>query len=220
MTTTLKGFGHDAFRVVMVHICHLYKDGKEIKFSKRTGDMPSLRELIEDAGVDPSRITFAMRKTNSPFNVDIDVLKSQTMDNPFWYVGYAHARVCNINKRGVEKGLIAASDLEDLVWQGPFDPAALGDREVLLLRHVRQFRKVLERAARDFDPTLFCEYLRLLSTEFQSYYTAGKKDPVLCDDERIRRARLATCAAVQIAIRNGLRLLGAQAPERLASQEE
>ncbi len=223
MTTTLKAFGHEGFKVLIVQICHLFKDGREIKFSKRTGNMPSLKELVEDAGVDPSRITFAMRKTDSPFNVDIDVLKSTSMDNPFWYVGYAHARISSIVRKGIETGQIPAGDVKETTWQGSFDPAALGERELLLLRHVRQFRRVLERAARDYDPTHFCEYLRLLSTEFQSYYTAGNNDPtkrVLVEDETVRRARLATCAAVQIAIRNGLRLLGAQAPERLASQEE
>ena len=222
MTTTLKAFGHEGFRVLIVQICHLTRGGQEVKFSKRTGNMPSLRELIEEAGVDPTRMTFAMRKTNSHFNVDIDVLKSQTMDNPYWYVGYAHARISNIVRKGLETGLIAAVDVKGTVWHGAFDPASLGDREILLLRHVRGFRRVVERAARDLDPVLLCEYLKLLSTEFQSFYTAGNNDPtkrVLVEDEAVRRARLATCAAVQIAIRNGLRLLGCEAPERLASHE-
>jgi arginyl-tRNA synthetase len=222
MTTALKALGHAAFRVLIVQICHLFRGKEEVKFSKRTGNIYTLRELIDEVGVDAARYLFAMRRTDSPFDFDIEVLKSTSMDNPVWYVGYAHARICSIGKKGVAEGRITESDLPNRVWSGDFDESALSDAEILLLRHVRQFHRAVERAARDLDPSVICAYLYGLSTAFQSYYQTGSKDEtkrVLCVDEPTRRARLAACAAVQITIRNGLKLLGVVAPERLSSAE-
>jgi len=206
------------FEVLIIQYCRLLKGGQEVKMGKRAGNIVTLRELMEEVGVDAARWFLTMRKTNSPMDFDLDVAVKQTLDNPVYYAQYAHARVCSICAKGIEKGLVQAADLRDGVWAGDFDAEALGGDEIVLLRHARSFPRTVERAATSLDPAILCDYLRTLSGAFQSYYQK-RENVVLAEDDRVRRARLATCAAVQLTLRNGFRLLGVAAPERLSKLE-
>jgi arginyl-tRNA synthetase len=207
-----------AFEVLLIQHCRLLEGGVEVKMSKRAASYVTLRELMEEVGVDATRFFFAMRKPSSHLDFDLDVAKKQNKDNPYYYAGYAHARVSNINVKGVEEKKVDPADLKDGVWRGAYDPAKLGPDEIALLKVARQFRRRVEIAARDLDPAAVAEYLRELSGAYQAYYELGNRDSakrVLSDDEPVRRARLAVSAAVQQVLRNGFRLLGLSAPDRM-----
>ncbi len=207
-----------AFEVLLIQHCRLFEGGEERKMSKRAASYVSLRELMEEVGVDATRFFFVMRKPSSKLDFDLDVAKKQSKDNPVYYAQYAHARICSINRKGVEKGLVRAEDLKDGLWRGAYEPGRMGPEEVALLKVARQFRRRLEIAARDLDPSVLAEYLRDLSGAYQSYYQRGDDDEskrVLVEVEPVRRTRLAVSAAVQQVLRNGFRLLGLSAPESM-----
>jgi arginyl-tRNA synthetase len=215
MTIALKmlGLPHDRFKVLIVQHCRLLKDGQEVKMGKRLASYVTLRELMDEVGVDATRWFFAMRKTDSPLDFDMTLAVKQSADNPVYYVQYAHARIASVLRKGGVEGPYA----------GPFEAAALGPDEILLVRHVRALQRAVERAARDLDPSTICTYAHGLASEYQHYQTAGKKDlskRILADDPALRRARLATVSAVKIALKNALRLVGVEAPERMVREDE
>ncbi|HEU4338857.1 MAG TPA: arginine--tRNA ligase [Planctomycetota bacterium] len=215
MKTALKmlGLPHENFDVLIVQYCRLLKDGQEVKMGKRLASYVTLRELLEEVGVDATRWFFAMRKTDSPLDFDMTLAVKQSAENPVYYVQYAHARIASVLRKGRERGL----------YLGPFDASALGPEEILLVRHVRGLQRAVERAARDLDPSTICTYAHGLASAYQHYQTAGKNDPakrILIDDERLRRARLATISAVKVALQNALGLVGVEAPDRMHRDEE
>jgi arginyl-tRNA synthetase len=207
-----------AFEVLVIQHCKLLKDGVEQKMGKRAGHYITLQELMEEVGVDATRFFFVMRKPSSHLDFDMDVAKKQSMDNPVYYAQYAHARICSIFQKGLAEGKIPAGDLREGTWTGAFDASRIGPDEIELLKTLRRFSRVIERSARDFDPAILTDYLREVSADYQRYYELGNRDPVkrvIVDDEGLRKARLATNSAVQQVLRNGFRLLGLSAPERM-----
>lgn len=207
-----------AFEVLLIQHCRLLEGGVEKKMSKRAASYVTLRELMEEVGVDATRFFFAMRKANSHMDFDLDVAKKQSMDNPVYYAQYAHARICSIFQKGLADKLIDPAEMKDGAWRGPFGGSKLGAEEVEVLKVARQLRRRIEIAARDLDPAVMTEYLKELSAAFQRYYEYGNRDAskrTLHENAEIRRDRLATCAAVQQVLRNGFRLLGLTAPERM-----
>jgi len=206
-----------AFEVLLIQHCRLLQGGQEVKMSKRAASYVTLRELMDEVGVDATRFFFAMRKPSSHLDFDMDVAKQQSKDNPYYYAGYAHARIASIFRTGIEEKLMSADDLRNGAWVGAFDASRIGPDEVDLLKGARKFQRMVEISARDLDPAVMAEYLRELSGAYQRYYELGR-DParkVLCDDEPTRRARLAVSAAVQQVLRNGFGLLGLSAPEKM-----
>lgn len=207
-----------AFEVLIVQHCRLLEGGHEIKMSKRAASYVTLRELLDEVGVDAARFFFVMRKASSPLDFDLDVARKQSLDNPVYYAQYAHARIASIYRKGIEERKVDPRDLRDGLWGGRFDPARIGPDEIEILKVARQFRRRVELAARDLDPAMVADFLRELSGAYQRYYEYGNRDAsrrVLDDDEEVRRARLAASAAVQQVLRNGFRLLGLSAPERM-----
>jgi arginyl-tRNA synthetase len=207
-----------AFEVLIIDHCRLFQGGEERKMSKRAASYITLRELMEEVGVDATRFFFIMRKASSKLDFDMDVAVKQSKDNPVYYVQYAHARICSIYRKGIEKGLLRPEEVQDGVWSGSYDASKLGPEEFALLRAARGFQRRLEIAARDLDPAAMAEYLREVSSAYQSYYQKGDDDEskrVLVEDEALRRARLAASAAIQRVLRNGFRLLGISAPEQM-----
>ncbi|HLY74326.1 MAG TPA: DALR anticodon-binding domain-containing protein, partial [Planctomycetota bacterium] len=206
-----------SFEVLIIDHCRLFQGGEERKMSKRAASYVTLKELMEEVGVDATRFFFIMRKASSKLDFDMDLAVKREKDNPVYYAQYAHARIASIFRTGVEGGLIPASDLKDGAWAGSYEPTLIGSDEGDLLNVARKFQRMVEISARDFDPALLAEYLRELSGAYQRYYELGR-DPakkVLCDHEPTRRARLAVSAAVQRVLRNGFRLLGLSAPEQM-----
>jgi arginyl-tRNA synthetase len=162
-----------------------------------------LRELRQEVGNDAARFFYVLRKSDQHLDFDLDLAKSQSNENPVYYVQYAHARLCSVHEQ----------------WGG--DPASLedadtsalsSDHERALLDRLMTYPEAVESAARDFAPHVIAFYLRELAADFHSYYNATR---ILVDDERIMRARLALATAVRQILRNGLALLGVSAPEKM-----
>jgi len=178
-----------------------------MKISKRAGSYVTLRDLIDEAGRDAVRYFLVSRKADSEFVFDIDLARSQSEDNPVYYVQYAHARVASVLKqagttREVATARLRGADLSPL--ESPY--------EVALLRRLADFPGELAAAARDFAPHQVTFYLKDLAQEFHSYYNAER---FLVDDARLRDARLALAVAVGQVLRNGLRVLGIGAPDEM-----
>lgn len=207
-----------SFEVLIIQHCRLLEGGKEIKMSKRAASYVTLRELMDEVGVDATRYFFAMRKTSSHMDFDLDVAKKQDKDNPVYYSQYAHARICGVYTKGLEEKLIDPADMQNGAWKGEYDPSKIGPDEITALKVVQQFQRRIEVAARNLDPAAIADYLYELSGAYQRYYDLGRHDRtkrVLANDEPTRRARLAVSATVQQVLRNGFRLLGISAPEKM-----
>jgi len=186
------------------------RGGEEVKLSKRAGIGVTLRELIDEVGRDAVRFFFLLRKSDSQLTFDVDLARSQSEENPVYYVQYAHARVCSVlDKAGIAVGaaaqLLRDADLSPL--QSPYEQA--------LLRRLADFPDELAVAARELAPHLVTFYLKELAAEFHSYYNA---EQFLVDEAVLRKARLALVVAVGQVIRTGLAMLGVSAPEAMRKE--
>jgi len=181
--------------------------GEEVKISKRAGSYVTLRELIDEVGCDAVRFFLVSRKADSEFVFDIDLARSQSEENPVYYVQYAHARVCSVLRQASLSFDEARARLVDA------DVSPLESRyEAALLRRLADFADEIAVAAREFAPHQLTFYLKDLAQEFHSYYNAER---FLVDDRRQRDARLALIVATGQVLRNGLALLGISAPETM-----
>jgi len=183
------------------------RGGEEVKISKRAGDYVTLRDLIDEAGRDAVRFFLVSRKADAEFTFDIDLARSQSEDNPVYYVQYAHARVVSVLKaaglsRDEAATSLAGADLSPLT--SPYEHA--------LLRRLEDFPGELASAARDLAPHQVTHYLKDLAGEFHSYYNAER---FLVDDERVRRARIALVVVTGQVLANGLAVLGIGAPDQM-----
>ncbi|HEX7327337.1 MAG TPA: arginine--tRNA ligase [Casimicrobiaceae bacterium] len=183
------------------------RGGEEVKISKRAGSYVTLRELIDEAGRDAVRFFLVSRKADAEFVFDIDLARSQSEDNPVYYVQYAHARVASVLRQaGIERSE-AAARLKD----ADLSPLASA-HEIALMRRLADFPDEVAAAATDFAPHQITFYLKDLAQEFHSYYNAER---FLVDDPRLRDARLALAVAAGHVLANGLAILGIAAPERM-----
>jgi len=183
------------------------RGGEEVKISKRAGSYVTIRDLIDEVGRDAVRFFLVSRKADTEFVFDIDLARSQSEENPVYYVQYAHARVCAVLRQAgialdAASRALADADLSPLT--SPYEDA--------LLRRLADFPGELAAAAQDLAPHQITFYLKDLAQEFHSYYNAER---FLVDDERVKRARLALVVAVGQALRNGLAVLGIGAPEQM-----
>ena len=179
------------------------KGGEEVKISKRAGSYVTLRDLIDEVGRDATRFFLVSRKADTEFVFDIDLAKSQSEENPVYYVQYAHARLCSV----LAQAGGSATGLEDAdlsVLESP--------RELALLARLGDYPAALAHAAAELSPHLVSFYLRELAGDFHSYYNAER---ILVDDARLKHARIALAAAVKQVLGNGLALLGVSAPEKM-----
>ena len=183
------------------------RGGEEVKISKRAGSYVTIRDLIDEVGRDAVRFFLVSRKADTEFVFDIDLARSQSEDNPVYYVQYAHARVCSVLKQAG----IALDEAPTRLAEVDLSPLT-SSYENPLLRRLADFPAELAVAARDFAPHLITFYLKDLAQEFHSYYNAER---FLVDDERERLARLALVVAVGQVLRNGLAVLGIGAPEQM-----
>jgi len=183
------------------------KGGEEVKISKRAGSYVTLRDLIDEVGRDAVRFFLVSRRADSEFAFDVDLAKSQSEDNPVYYVQYAHARICSVLEQWAAQYPDDARDLGK-VDLGPIS----SQRELRLMQRLGDFPDVTETAAREYSPHLVAFYLRELAGEFHSYYNS---DRILVPEAPTRLGRLALIAASRVVLRNGLGLLGVTAPEKM-----
>ena len=185
---------------VLHSLVKVMRGGEDVKISKRAGSYVTVRDLIDWVGRDAVRFFLVSRKADSEFVFDVDLARKKNDENPVYYVQYAHARVCSLFAQ--HGAGVKSFDLKSLT----------GERELSLAGKLEEFPELLEIAARELAPHTLAFYLRGLAADFHSYYNAER---ILVDDEALRAARLALCAAVRQTLANGLSLLGVSAPEKM-----
>lgn len=192
---------------VLYQMVTVMKGGEEVKLSKRAGSYLTLRDLIEEAGRDATRYFLIARKADSQLVFDIDLARSQSNDNPVYYIQYAHARVCSVLRQAGEKGYTV-----DLA-QGLDELARLdNEHEQILLTELSKYPEVVESAAANLEPHLLAGWLRELANALHTYYNSHQ---FLVEDAPLRNARLALVVATRQVLKNGLGLLGLAAPESM-----
>ncbi|WP_010630120.1 arginine--tRNA ligase [Halomonas sp. KM-1] len=183
------------------------RSGVEVKLSKRAGSYVTVRDLIDEVGRDATRFFLAARRADSQLTFDIDLARSQSNDNPVYYVQYAHARVCSMLRKAEAQGLGFDHDLA-MVSLGKLEE----DQEKAVMNRLARFPEVVAHAAASREPQQVAQYLLDLAAEFHSCYNAVK---VMVDDDELRNARLALGLATRQVLRNGLDLMGVSAPEEM-----
>ncbi|MFL2964703.1 MAG: arginine--tRNA ligase [Methylophilaceae bacterium] len=179
------------------------KNNQEVKISKRAGSYVTLRDLIDEVGSDATRYFLLARKPDSQLIFDIDLAKSQTNDNPVYYIQYAHARICAV----LNQVQMTKEDLQN------FDESLLtSTHEHQLIKRLSEFPEIISLSASESSPHYIATFLKDLAADFHSYYNANK---FLSDDKALQNARLALIGATKIVIKNGLQLLGISAPEKM-----
>ena len=207
----LSALGDDPRRldVLLVQFAVLYRGGEKVQMSTRSGEFVTLRELRREVGRDAARFFYVMRRCEQHMDFDLDLAKSQSADNPVYYVQYAHARVASVLQQAAERGIA----LELTPKPGEDKLALLTEtHEVDLLKTLARWPELVTAAALNEEPHQLTHYLRELANDFHTYYNAHQ---FLVDDAALRDARIQLILAVRQVLRNGLNLLGVAAPERM-----
>ena len=199
------GYEKGTLEVEIIQPVHLYKNGEKMKMSKRTGKAVTMRDLIEEVGLDAVRYFFAMRSADTHMDFDLDLAVSTSNENPVYYAQYAHARICSMLRQGEEQGLKPAVDLDFSHIQS--------EKEYDLLKTIGSFPEAVAEAAEKRIPHRVTNYIYDLASALHSFYNAEKViDP---ENEEKSRARLALMKATQITLNNALQLIGVSAPEKM-----
>ena len=208
----IHALGHDPeiLQVILLQMVRVLRGGQPVAMSKRSGQFVELREVVGEVGKDAARFLFLTRRSESQLDFDIEVAKTQSMDNPVFYVQYAHARGCSMARKADEVGLT-----------GPFADADLSllalPEELQLLKRLAGYPEMVRNAALTCEPHRVTAYLHELAASFHGYFTRYKdsEERVISGNRDLSRARLAMVAAVRQVVANGLGLLGVTAPERM-----
>ena len=189
--------------VIFIQFANLVKGGKKVSMSTRSGDFITLNELMNEVTTEAARFFYINRKADQHLEFDLDLAKEQSKDNPLYYIQYAHARICSVLRK-------AENEFEDF---DNVELALLGsEKEIEILKLLRQYPQLIERAAKAGEPHLLCYFLRDLSGVFHSYYNSEK---FLIEDKELMTSRLFLLKGVKQVIANGLRVLGIKAPEEM-----
>ena len=208
MTASIEALGYrrSQFEVILVQLVNLLRDGEPVAMSTRAGEFITLKDVVDEVGRDAARFIFLTRHYESPLDFDLELAKKKTNDNPVYYVQYVHARISSILRNGRERG-IDCDAWDDIGMEQLVEP-----EEIDLIKTMDQYPSVVEKSAVFREPHRITYYLMSLASTFHSYYN---KHRVLTDDPEVTRARLFLVLAVQRNIRNGLKLLGVSAPEKM-----
>ena len=200
---TALGLDAKKLQVALVQFAVLYRNGQKASMSTRSGEFVTLRELRSEVGNDACRFFYALRKSDQHLDFDLDLAKSQTNENPVYYIQYAHARICSVvNQWAGDLATLEDADLSLLS----------NPRELTIASKLTEFRDLIDNAARELAPHLIAFYLKDLAGEFHGWYNAER---MLVDDLALRDARVALAIAVRQTIRNGLAILGVSCPESM-----
>ncbi len=201
------GYKGDDVEVELVQFVSLYRGGKKVKMSTRSGKFDTLRQLRAEVGNDAARFYYVSRSNDQHLEFDLDVAKSQSSDNPVYYIQYAHARIASVFRQ------LAKKPLQWSKSNGYSQLALLTEpQEKALMTSLSRYPEVLELAANNRAPQHVVHYLRDLANDFHTYYNAHA---FIVDDVALRDARLYLIAAARIVIANGLAILGVSAPEKM-----
>src|SRR5699024_10674956 len=206
MQAAIQALGNpeDKLEVKIIQMVNLFASGEKIKMSKRTGKAVALRELVEEVGIDAARYYFVTRSNDSQLDFDIDLARSESNDNPVYYVQYAHARICTMLKQAEAKGFSdEQADVSLLTTE----------KEVDLLKRIGAFPQIVAEAADKQTPHKVTNFVFDLASSLHSFYNAEK---VLDGDKpELTSARISLMKAVRVTIQNALRLIGVAAPEKM-----
>ena len=202
------GYNPDSFQVLLVQFVTLIKEGKIVGMSTRGGKFVTLKNLLEEVGKDVARYFFLMHSHDSHTEFDLDIAKSQSLENPVFYIQYAYARICSIIKKGKLNDIV----LDDKIKEESNLELLDKKEELELIKKLANFRKVVEKSAIHWKPHMVASYLHELAAEFHKYYTEYK---VISEDKNLSVARLYLVHCVKIVLENALSLLGIQAPEKM-----
>ena len=195
----------EKLEILLVQFANLYRGGKKVQMSTRSGSFVTLEELRNEIGNDAARFFYVLRKSEQHMDFDLDLAKSNTNENPVFYIQYAHARICSVLRQAGEKSAKVDSMRADL-------SLLIEDSEKALLKELNRYKSVIESSALNYEPHQLAYYLKELATNFHSYYNACQ---FLVDDDSLTQARLALISATKQVFVNGLSLLGVSAPESM-----
>ena len=195
----------EKLEILLVQFANLYRGGKKVQMSTRSGSFVTLEELRNEIGNDAARFFYVLRKSEQHMDFDLDLAKSNSNENPVFYIQYAHARICSVLRQAGEKSVKVDSMRADL-------SLLIEDSEKALLKELNRYKSVIESSALNYEPHQLAYYLKDLATNFHSYYNACQ---FLVDDDSLTQARLALISATKQVFVNGLSLLGVSAPESM-----
>jgi arginyl-tRNA synthetase len=198
------GCDETKLKIILYQLVNIIKAGKKITMSTRAGEFVTLKEVIDEVGVDAPRFFLLMRSSESHLDFDLDLAKKQAPENPVFYVQYAHARICSILKESEKYGKLDNQNLRFELLKNK------EERE--LIKKVLFFENIIEIAARDYAPHYITKYLQDIAGEFHSYYN---KVRVITEDAELSQSRLGMCEAVKNVIRDGLNIIGVSAPVKM-----
>ncbi|MBH0168942.1 arginine--tRNA ligase [Fictibacillus sp. 18YEL24] len=199
------GYDKEQLDVMIIQLVSLFQNGEKVRMSKRTGKAVTLRELMEEVGIDATRYFFAMRSNDTHLDFDMDLAVSKSNENPVFYVQYAHARVCSMLRQGEEMGLS---------YKGDVDLSQIdSEKEFELLKKIGEFPAVINEAAEKLLTHRVTNYVFELASALHSFYNAERVlDP---ENKTKSQARYALMKATQVTIENALNIIGVEAPERM-----
>ncbi len=198
------GYDTDKIKVLIHQFVTLTEKGEKVKMSTRKANFVTLDELMDEVGVDVTRFFFLMRHMNAHLNFDLTLAKTQSDENPVFYIQYAHARICSIIELGKERGFESGDSTQLSLLNTP--------EEINLIKHLIDFPKQVEAAALNFEPHRLTNYLFESASLFHKFYTVCR---VLSDDKALSQARLTLIKAVRVILANGLHILGISTPEHM-----
>jgi arginyl-tRNA synthetase len=194
------GFDESKLEILLVQFANLYRGGKKVAMSTRSGSFVTLEELRNEVGNDAARFFYVLRKSEQHMDFDLDLAKSKTNENPVFYIQYAHARICSVLKQ--DAGDATTIDLSLLN----------NEAESTLIKQLNRYKDVVQSSALNYEPHLLAYYLRELAGDFHSYYNNSE---FLVEDATLRNSRLLLISAVKQVISNGLNLLSVNAPDSM-----
>ena len=198
------GYDADKLKIIFLQMVSLFRSGEAVKMSKRAGTAIPLRELMEEVGTDAARYFFLMRSTDSQLDFDLDLAKSQSADNPVYYIQYAHARICSIFRQAAEAGLSIDGE--------PKFSLMNSTAEIDLMNKIFEYPEEIEKAAAEYAPQRIARYVYDLASTFSSFYRDCR---ILGVEKDLAVARLALLEVTQHTIQHALNLLGVSAPDHM-----
>ena len=198
------GYDPEKLEILLLQMVSLYRGGELVKMSKRTGQSVTLSELIEEVGTDAARYFFVMRSLDSQLDFDLDLAKSQSNENPVYYIQYAHARICSIFRQAQETKLA--------VGTAPQLELLTDETEIALIKKIEEYTEEVEKAAAEYAPQRIARYAYDLASAFHSFYN---KCRIMGVDDKLAEARLALVQVTAHVIRHSLGIVGVSAPEKM-----
>lgn len=197
------GYNADQLNIDIMQMVRMVENGEVVKMSKRTGNAVTIKDLIDDIGVDAARYFFVSKAASSPFDFDLGLAKSKSNENPVYYAQYAHARMCSILRQAQSVGIDIADQYDLLVHE----------KEIELVKHINEFRNEIIESAKQRAPHKIANYIQRLAQLFHSFYN----DCYVIDEnnQQLSSQRLALVVASQITLRNALNVIGVSAPEKM-----